>query len=84
MMSVIGMSVLLRDRHVHARHQREMERHMAFVAVAEIVRGVLRPLVGFGEQHAVGIAGVERGADLLDDACVSGRFSQFVPSRSIR
>ena len=46
-------AVLLRDRHVHARHQREVERHVAFVAVAEIVLGVLRPLIGLGEQHAV-------------------------------
>ena len=49
-------AVLLRDRHVHARHQREVERHVAFVAVAEILLRVLRPLVGLGEQHAVRVA----------------------------
>ncbi len=59
--------VLLRDRHVHPRHQREVERHVAFVAVAEILRGLLRPLVGLGQQHPVGIGFVEGGADLLDD-----------------
>ena len=57
--------ILARDRHVHARHQREVERHVAFVAVAEIVLGVLRPLVGLGEQHAVGIVVVDLGADAL-------------------
>ena len=48
-------AVLARDRHVHARHQREVERHVAFVAVAEIILGILRPLVGLGQQHAVRI-----------------------------
>src|SRR3712207_7029020 len=38
-----------------------------FVGIAEILRGLLRPLIGFGEQHAVRIARVEGGADLLDD-----------------
>ena len=40
---------------------------MAFVALAEIGARVLRPLVGLGEQHAVGIVRVELGADLLQD-----------------
>ena len=30
----------------------KMERRVAFVAVAEIVDGVFRPLVGLGQQHA--------------------------------
>ena len=55
-------AVLARDRHVHARHQREVKRHVAFVAVAEILLGVLRPLIGFGEQHAAGKGGVDLGA----------------------
>ena len=59
--------VLLRQRHVHARHQREVERHVAFVALAEIGPRVLRPLVGLGEQHAVGIVRVDLGADRLQD-----------------
>ena len=59
-------AVLARQRHVHARHQREMERHVAFVALAEIVLGVLRPLVGLGEQHAARIGLVELGADALE------------------
>ena len=62
-MSVIGKAVLARQRHVHARHQREVERHVAFVAVAEILLGVLRPLIGLGQQHAAGIRGVDIGAD---------------------
>ena len=63
--------VFLGDRHIHARHQREVERHVAFVAalgqIAEIGQHVFRPLVGFGQQHAVGIAFIHGGADLLQD-----------------
>ena len=62
MMSTIGMAVLLRDRHVHARHQREVVRHVAFVAVAEVLAHVLRPLVGLGEEEPVVVVRVERGA----------------------
>ena len=60
-------AVLLGDRHVDARHQREVIGHVAFVAFAEIGADVFRPLVGFGEQHLAGRIGVELGADLLDD-----------------
>ena len=59
-------AILARDRHVHARHQREMERHVAFVAVAEIILGILRPLVGFGEQHPAGKRRIELGANPLE------------------
>ena len=52
-------AVLLRDRHVDARHQREVIGHVAFVAVAEIGADVLRPLVGLGEQHLARAVGVE-------------------------
>ncbi len=56
-------TVFARDRHVHARHQREMERHMAFVAIAEIDLRVLRPLIGLGQHHAARRMRVHRGAD---------------------
>ena len=47
-------AVFLGDGHVHARHQREVERHVAFVALAmlfttKIGPGILRPLVGLGQ-----------------------------------
>ena len=73
MMSVIGKRSSRAMRHVHARHQREVERHVAFVAVAEIVLGVLRPLVGLGQQHAAGIVRVELGADRLQDVVRLGQ-----------
>ena len=43
-----------------------------------------RPLVGFGQQHLAGELLVEFGAQFLQDAWVSGRFSHEVPSRSTR
>ena len=45
------------NRHEQARHDREMEAHVALVAAvaAEIGDRVLRPLVGLGQQHAIGV-----------------------------
>ena len=60
-----GEAVLAGDRHVHARHQREVECHVALVVVAEIVLGVFRPLVCFGQQHTVRIVRIHLGPDLL-------------------
>ena len=40
-------------RHEHPRHQWEVERHVAPVAVPEVGDRVLRPLVGLGQEHAV-------------------------------
>ena len=64
-------AVFLGDGHVHARHQREVKGHVAFVAgaavfAAEVQLGVLRPLVGLGQQHAVGVIGVDLGAYRLE------------------
>ena len=59
--------IFLGDRHVDARHQRKVIRHVAFVAVAEIGADVFRPLVGLGEKHLAGRIGVKLGPDLLDD-----------------
>ncbi len=44
-----------------------MERHVAFVAVAEIHLGVLGPLIGLGQQHPSGRVRVHLGADALED-----------------
>ncbi len=54
-----GKPVFARQRHVHARHQREMKRHMAFVALPEILLGILRPLVGLSQQHATRIGSID-------------------------
>jgi hypothetical protein len=67
MMSVMGVAVLLRHGHVHARHEREVEGHVAFLSLAEIGAGVLGPLVGLCKQQAIGEVRVEIGADLLQD-----------------
>ena len=58
-------AVFLRDRHVDARHQREVIGHVAFVAVAEIGPHVLRPLVSLRQQHLAWRIRVEFGAQPL-------------------
>ncbi len=62
---------LAAHRHEDPRHHREVERHVALVAargeVAEVVDDVLRPLVGLGEQHGVGVVGVDLLADPLEE-----------------
>ncbi len=57
-------------RHEDARHEREVERHVALVAarggVAEVLHDVLGPAVGLGEQHPVGVQAVDLGPDPLE------------------
>ena len=59
--------VLAAERHEHARHDGEMEGHVALVAVAEVVDDVLRPLVRLGEQDAVRVVRVDLGAQPLQE-----------------
>ncbi len=61
-----GQPVFLPERHVDARHQREVEGHMALVAIAEVRAHIFGPLVGFGEDQAAFVAFVDGGADFLD------------------
>ena len=65
--SMIGSASSRRTRHEHARHHREVERHVALVAVAEVLDDVGRPLVRLGQQHAVGVARVDLGAHALQE-----------------
>jgi hypothetical protein len=58
---------LAAHRHEHARHDGEVEGHVALVAVAEVLHDVLGPLVGLREQHPVGVLGVHRRAHLLEE-----------------
>ncbi|MET4796433.1 hypothetical protein ABIF64_008611 [Bradyrhizobium japonicum] len=60
-------AVFLRDRHVDARHQREVVGHVALVAAAEIFLHVLRPLIGLGQQQLALGVGVQFLAQALDD-----------------
>ena len=59
--------LLAAHRHEHARHDREVECHMALVALAlaEVVDDVLRPLVRLREKNAVGKARVDLGPQAL-------------------
>ena len=52
------VAVLHAQRHEEPRHDREVKRHVALVAVAEVGDRVLRPLVGLG--RAAGDSGTWR------------------------
>jgi hypothetical protein len=58
-------AILLPERHVHARHERKVEGHVALVVVAEVRTHVGRPLIRLGEEDPVVELRVERGAHLL-------------------
>ncbi|MNI03048.1 hypothetical protein D3C73_559410 [compost metagenome] len=73
-------TVFLGNGHVHARHQRKMKRHVALVAITEIFARILRPLVGFGEQHFSGMALVECRTNALQDVM---RFGQVLVIRAL-
>ena len=45
------VALLPADGHEQPGHHREVEAHVALVAVAEVVDDVLGPLVGLGQQH---------------------------------
>ena len=60
------VGLLAAHGHEHARHDREVEGHVALVAVAEVLDDVGRPLVGLGQQHAVRVVGVDLGAHPLE------------------
>jgi trehalose synthase len=62
-----GEAVLLPECHVDARHEGEMESHLALVAVAEVGAYVGGPHVGFGEDKTVLVLGIHDGANVLDE-----------------
>ena len=68
-----GVAVLHAQGHEHARHEREVEGHVALVAVAEVGHRELRPLVGLGQQHAVGEALVDMAAQSLQEGVRLGQ-----------
>ena len=45
------LPILQVQRHEDARHDREVIRHVTFVAVAEVGADVGRQLIGLGQQH---------------------------------
>ena len=60
-------AVLHVQRHEEPRHEREVERHVALVAVAEVGDRVLGPLVRLGQQHATLVVGVDVLAQLAQE-----------------
>ena len=65
--------VLAPDRHEQARHDRELECHVALVAVSEVVDDIRRPLVRLGEQHPVRVVRVDLGPDALEEGVSLGQ-----------
>ncbi len=74
------VAVLLGDRHVHARHQRKVIRHVALVAVAEILAHVLGPLVRLGEQHPILVLRVDGAPEAFHDGV---RLGQILVHRAV-
>ena len=66
-------SILHVDGHEEPRHHREMERHVTFVAGAEVRHRILGPLVGFGEQHAIFVLLVDMPAELFQKSVSLGK-----------
>ena len=73
MMSVIGCRSSWAIAMYIRGMTRKVERHVAFVAVAEIGPRVLGPLVGLGEQHPAREMLVHLGADALQDGVGLGQ-----------
>ena len=59
------ITILERHGHENARHQRKVECHVAFVAFAEILAHVFRPLVRFGQEHPILIVRIHHRTHLL-------------------
>ncbi len=60
-------AILHPHRHKEARHQRKMERHVAFLAALEVRDCVLRPLIGLTKQHPVAELLVDVSAQLFQE-----------------
>ena len=60
------LAILEPQRHEHARHDREVERHVELVARAEVRADVLGPHVGLGQQHLAREVRVQPRAQLLE------------------
>ncbi len=71
-----GEAVFLAESHVDARHQGEVEGHVALVAVAEVGTDICRPHVGFGKHEAILVFGIDYGSDLFNfDVCLGHVFA---------
>jgi len=62
-----GKAVTGSDGHEEPWHQGEMKGHVAFIPIAKVCGGVLRPLVGLGEEHAVGESPVNVPSEPLQE-----------------
>src|SRR5439155_22194413 len=70
--------VLHLQRHEDARHERKVEIHVRFVAIAEVSSGIFRPLVRLRKQHAIWKFSVDVSAQFAE---VLMRFWQIFAAR---
>ena len=70
-----GNPILHPQGHEHAWHQWKMKRHMAFIPASrtKIGDGILRPLIGFRQQHPVGVIIVHMFAQALQEVVGFGQ-----------
>ena len=68
-------AVLHLHGHEKAGHHREVKGHVTFIAFPKVGVGVVRPLVGLRQQHAIGIGGVHAPAEILQEGV---RFRQVL------
>ena len=61
------VAILHVERHEEPRHHREVEGHVALVALAEVRHGVLGPLVRLGQQQPVAVLAVHVAAQILEE-----------------
>ena len=63
----MGKTVLHADGHEQPGHEWEVEGHMALIPLAEVGSGLGRPLVGLGQEHAVGELAIDMFPELSEE-----------------
>ena len=66
-------TIFLAQSHINARHQREVKRHVKFVALSEIGTHVGRPLIGFRQHHPSRKVLIDFAAEILYDLVSLGK-----------
>ncbi len=74
-----GEPVLQTQRHEQPRHEREVEAHVALVAIPEVGGCVLGPLIGLGEEHSTVVFGVDPGSQLPEEGMGLGKVLRHGP-----
>ena len=68
-----GEAIFAPNGHEQPGHEREVESHVAFIAVAEVGDGVVRPLIGLGQEQTVLILPIDVASQLLQESMGLGQ-----------